>query len=256
MKKSITGTNNGGWVKLYRKVQESDLYRNLNSKQRDVMIQVLLMANHESHEWMWQGEIFKCEPGQFVTSLDSIKEKCAKDVTIQNIRTSLQILEKWHFLTNQSTKTGRIISIIKWAEYQTDEIKLTNKLTDNQQTVNKQLTPNKKDKNDKEYIRTLELTSEELKTLQVNYPTINVNSEYQSAKDWLLSTGKKYKDYAAFFRNWLRRSKPSTKSQPQYTWKPEYDNPKYVPVNDTNLKRIREEIKQKAIGELPKMGKG
>lgn len=251
MAKIPTGTNNGGWVKLYRKVQESDLYRNLNSKQRDVMIQVLLMANHESHEWMWQGQIFKCEPGQFVTSLDSIKEKCAKDVSIKNIRTSLLILEKWGFLANKSTKTGRLISVIKWAEYQDRDIQPAKEAANKGQTTGKQLATNKKDKNDKEYIHTLELTSEELKTLQANYPTINVNGEYQSAKDWLLSTGKKYKDYAAFFRNWLRRSKPSTKTQPQYTWKPEYDNPKYVPVNDANLKRIREEIKQKAIGELP-----
>lgn len=34
----------------------------------------------------------------------------------------------------------------------------------------------------------------------------DVELAYKTAKDWLLSTGKKYKDYEGFFRNWLRRT--------------------------------------------------
>jgi len=33
-----------GWIKLHRKILNSDMYRSLNSKQRDVMITLLLMA--------------------------------------------------------------------------------------------------------------------------------------------------------------------------------------------------------------------
>jgi len=142
---------NNGWVKLYRKLLESNMYKNLNAVQRDVMINCLLLANHQPNEWEWKGKIFECQPGQFITSLSSLKTKCAKDVTIQNIRTAIDKLEKWNFLTNESTKTGRLITIVNWDKYQhlENEInKATNKqLTNNQQTANKQLTINKNVKN-------------------------------------------------------------------------------------------------------------
>jgi hypothetical protein len=140
-----------GWIKLYRKTQNSDMYKNLNSVQRDVMINCLLLANHETSKWDWQGEIFECEPGQFITSLSNLKEVCAKDVSTQNIRTALKKLKKWNFLTNKSTKRGRLITIVNWEKYQaadTETNKATNKeVTKNQQSTNKALTTNKNYKN-------------------------------------------------------------------------------------------------------------
>lgn len=149
---------NNGWIKLHRKILSSDMYQSLNSKQRDILITLLLMANHKEKQWEYKGKIYTADPGQMVTSLESIKKNCAKDVTIQNIRTTLKKLETWGFLTNQSTKTGRLITIVNWRLYQDAEAE-TNKddnkeLTKNQQRANKELTTNKNDKrmikNDKE----------------------------------------------------------------------------------------------------------
>jgi len=142
-----------GWIKLYRKVFDSDMYKKLNSKQRDVMLTCLLLANHKEAKWEYKGEIYTVKPGQFITSLDSIKKHCASDVSLQNIRTSLKKLETWGFLTNKSTKTGRLITIVNWHLYQIEEEetnKETNKeLTKTSQRANKELTSNKNDKNDK-----------------------------------------------------------------------------------------------------------
>ena len=135
------------------------MYKALNSKQRDVMMQCLLLANHDENEWEWGAEIYRCRSGQFITSLESLSRKCASDVKVQSVRTSLLKLEKWGFLTNESTKTGRLITICKWETYQSeilDTNKGTNKgLTKSQQRANKELTTNKNvknDKNDKESI--------------------------------------------------------------------------------------------------------
>ena len=145
-----------GWIKLHRKIQESALYKNLNSKQRDVMLQLLMMANHKVNEWEWNGEIFKAHPGEFVTSIQSIKEHCASDVSVQSVRTALLKLEKWGFLTNKSTKDGRLISIINYSTYQSNGEETNNQsneeLTKHQQSSNKELTTNKNVKNDKKYI--------------------------------------------------------------------------------------------------------
>ncbi len=132
-----------GWIKLHRKLLNSDMYRSLNSTQRDVMIQVLLSANHKTNQWEWKGKLFKCKPGQFITSLKTLKNKCASNVTIQNIRTALIKLKTWQFLTNESTKTGRLITVLNWVAYQ--DIHEEDQQS-NQQTTNKQLTTNKNDK--------------------------------------------------------------------------------------------------------------
>ena len=97
------------------------MYQSLNSVQRDVMIQCLILANHEPNKWEWKGQIFTCHPGQFVTSLESLKKHCANGTTTKMIRTALLKLEKWEFLANDGAKTGRVITVINWHTYQAHE---------------------------------------------------------------------------------------------------------------------------------------
>ncbi len=107
-----------GWIKLHRKLSQSEMYRDLNAVQRDVMIQCLLMANHNEAEWEWKGQIHKCKPGQSKTSLEGIRQNCAKGTTIKMVRTALKKLEKWQFLASEGAKQGRIVTIINWSTYQ------------------------------------------------------------------------------------------------------------------------------------------
>ena len=143
-----------GWIKIHRKIKKSSMYKSFNSKQRDVMMQVLLKASYKEIEWEWEGEMYKLKPGQLITSLESIRKECANDVKIQSVRTALLKMEKWQFLTNESTKRGRLITIVKWEDYQGDDDdtnKVINKqLTNSQQTTNKQLTTIKNIKEGKE----------------------------------------------------------------------------------------------------------
>jgi len=76
------------------------------------------MANHTEKEWEWKDEIIKCQPGQFKTSLESIRKNCAKKTTTKMVRTALKKLEIWHFLANEGAKQGRIITICNWKSYQ------------------------------------------------------------------------------------------------------------------------------------------
>jgi len=103
------------------------------------------MVNYKENDWEWEGEIFTCKPGQVVTSLDSIMKNCACDVKVQSVRTALLKLEKWGFLTNVSTKTGRLITIINWEAYQAKEDEANKgdnkEPTKDQQSSNKEPTP-------------------------------------------------------------------------------------------------------------------
>lgn len=136
---------NQGWIKLHRKIKDSPLYKDCNSKQRDILINLLLMVNYVPNRWLFKGLEYEIKPGQVITSLESISNKCAKDVTVQNVRTALLKFEKYGFLTNKSTNKNRLITIVNWELYQNEE----EKQQTNQQAVNKQLTTIKEIKNEK-----------------------------------------------------------------------------------------------------------
>jgi hypothetical protein len=122
-----------------KSVPMTPMFKAMNASQRDVFWALVHIADRDRNikQWEWQGEVIMCKPGQFVTSLRDIKKLCAKDTTPQNIRTALKKLETWSFLTNESTKLGRLITITNPTDYQPDEKKLTKKLTKHQQSTNK-----------------------------------------------------------------------------------------------------------------------
>jgi hypothetical protein len=204
-----------GWIKLYRQLLNKAIWQCSTMEQKVILITLLLMANHEEKEWEWQGEKFKCKPGQFVTSLKSIAEKAGSDISIQNVRTAIAKFEKYEFLTNQSTKTGRLITIVNWELYQSQDSKLTKGLTKHQQSANKALTTNKNDKNDKKnnppivppvkksYAEFVTMTEDEYKKLLTKYGKEKTVKMIEILDNYKGASGKKYKsDYRAIL-NWV-----------------------------------------------------
>ena len=127
-----------GWICLHRNLLDKAIWRCSTPEQKSVLITLLLLASHKENQWIWKGEKFKCQPGQFISSLQSIAK--ASRCTVMNVRTSLLKFKKLQFLTNESTKAGRLISIVNWADYQEPNNrpnKDTNKeLTKHQQRAN------------------------------------------------------------------------------------------------------------------------
>lgn len=103
-----------GWVKLYRCLVEKCIWLQSTPEQKVILITLLTMANHKEKQWEWNGKKFDIMQGQFVTSLDQLAKKCGIGIRIQHVRTALVRFEKLEFLTNQSTKTGRLITIVNW----------------------------------------------------------------------------------------------------------------------------------------------
>ena len=135
-----------GYIKLYRELIIKPIWLKSTPEQKTVLITILLMANHNGCDWEWKGESFRVNPGQFVTSLESIKTKCGKGISVQNVRSSLKRFQKLDFLTNKSTKSGRLITIINWDSYQPCSEKPTKITTKRQQRGNKEVTPNKNER--------------------------------------------------------------------------------------------------------------
>lgn len=151
-----------GWIKLHRCLFSKAIWLQSTPEQKVILITLLGMANHSGREWEWKGKQFKAEPGMLVTSLESITSRCGKGISVQNVRSALTKFKKYEFLTEEVTKTGRLITILNWGIYQgadnsinkdtnnqvTNDQQSTNKeVTNSQQRGNKELTPNKNDKN-------------------------------------------------------------------------------------------------------------
>lgn len=128
-----------GWVKLYRELVDKPIWRTSTPAQKSILVTILLMANHEPNEWEWNREKFSITKGQFVTSLQSIANKCGKGISVQNVRTAISRFSDLEFLTCESTKMGRIITICNWCRYQPDKKEIN-------KGPNKPLTTNKNER--------------------------------------------------------------------------------------------------------------
>lgn len=110
-----------GWVSIYRELLDKAIWIESTPEQKTILITLLLMANHAPKKWEWKGEVYELQPGQFITSLDSIVKKAGKQISVKNVRTAIIRFEKMGFLANESTNKNRLITIANWDFYQGDE---------------------------------------------------------------------------------------------------------------------------------------
>ena len=111
----------GGFIKLHRSLLDDPVWEDSTPEQRVVFITLVSMANYKENTWVWKGERFTAKRGQLVTSLDKIAKKSGKGVSVKNVRSSIDKFEKFGFLANESAKTGRLITILNYDEFQTEE---------------------------------------------------------------------------------------------------------------------------------------
>lgn len=124
----------GGFIALHRQILDWEWYSDASTF--CLFLHLLLTANYV--EGRFKGRIIK--RGQLVTSLSTLST--SSGLSIQQTKTALKHLISTGEITNESTPEYRIITIVKYDEYQSPTKHLTNK----QQTTNKQ--SNKHETND------------------------------------------------------------------------------------------------------------
>lgn len=128
-----------GWVKLWRKLKDKGFYR--KSTYIHLWIHLLLSANHQQKEFVWNGNTIIIKEGQLLTGRKELSEQTGiPQTTIERI---LNYLENEHQIGQQKTTKYRLITIINWKDYQQMDSKVDNKRTTNGQ----QTDTNKNDKN-------------------------------------------------------------------------------------------------------------
>lgn len=133
----------GGFIVIHRKIIGWGWYTDSNTKA--LFLHCLLKANYEDKEWKG----IKIKRGSFITSLSKLSIETG--MSIQSVRTSLSKLESTGEVTNESTNRYRLITVVKYDDYQTllnkhgrnnkqTTSRATSKQQSKQQSGNKQVT--------------------------------------------------------------------------------------------------------------------
>ena len=127
------------FIKLYRKMLKWEWYDDINTCR--LFLHCLLRAEWQSGSWHG----IHYEAGQFITSLPNLAKET--NLSIQQVRTSLKHLISTGELTTNQQGTARIITVVKWDEYQGANRVPNREVTGNQQGANRELTACKEYKN-------------------------------------------------------------------------------------------------------------
>jgi len=142
-----------GWVKLHRETLEKAIWKCSTPEQKVIFVTIIMLANHKENQWIWKGKQFKCQPGQFITSIKSLANYGG--VTIKNVRTALLKFEKLEFLASEQASDGRLITVLNWDRYQNNEDNTGKQpgkpLAKGWQTPGKGVATNKKEEKEKEF---------------------------------------------------------------------------------------------------------
>ena len=136
------------WISIHRKFKDWQWYKNVNVK--TIFLHLLLKANFKDNYW---GNVL-VKRGQVVTSIEHLSDETG--LTVQQTRTAINKLKSTGEITIKSTSKYSLVTIEKYDFYQQSNKKTTNKLTNqitnNQQTKPEKLTINNNDNNNNIYL--------------------------------------------------------------------------------------------------------
>jgi hypothetical protein len=125
-----------GWIKLHRKTLDNPIVMK-DTDHFAVWMWLLLNATHSDYDTIYEGKRVTLKAGQFITGRKIIsKELKINESKIQRI---LKTFESEQQIEQQTNPRCRLISILRWTDYQLDE-------QQSEQQVNNKRTLNNKNK--------------------------------------------------------------------------------------------------------------
>jgi len=121
-----------GWIKLHRKTLDNPIVMK-DTDYFAVWMWLLLNATHSDHDTIYEGERLTLKAGQFITGRKIIsKELKINESKIQRILKTFEIEQQ---IEQQTNPRCRLISILRWSDYQLDEQQSEQQLN-NKRTLN------------------------------------------------------------------------------------------------------------------------
>ena len=202
-----------GWIKLHRKMLDNPVV----CKDADyvaIWVHILLSATHEDYETWFNGKTVTLHAGQVVLGRQVLSQKYR--VSESKVQRILSCLESEQLIEQQTTRHGRLISVVKWERYQKteqqNEQQLNNKRTTTEQQLNtKQEQKNKRTKEKDIYIHhhgefgNVKLTDEELEKLRRHYGETKTDAAIKFLDEYIADKGYKTKSKTHYLamRRWV-----------------------------------------------------
>lgn len=177
-----------GYVKLWRKLEDSDIFK--NEKALKIWIWILIRANHQENTVLFGRQKIHLNKGEFIMGLNKASEHL--NLAKSTIHFWVNYLKDLEMVELKKTNKYTIIKVKNWEDYQ-DTCTQT-ELQKNSKRTLKETNNNDKEciKNDKEYNG--ELSSQVKQVFDIFYNSINPSLNYgnntsRKACEWLI---KKY----------------------------------------------------------------
>lgn len=217
---------NNGFILLYRQITEWEWYQNPNTFR--LFLHCLLMANFT--DGRFEGKDIK--RGQFVTSLPSLAEQTK--LSIRQVRVALDHLIVTGELTNKSFTKFRIITVVNYDKYQSNDSQSDSQMTDKRQTNDSQMTDkcqqykkNNKEKREKGNNHSLFIkpTVDDIEAYCEEKGIYGFNAQkfidYYESNGWKVGRNK-MQDWKATIRTWIHNEHERQKAKSR-----EYDDLPY-----------------------------
>ena len=249
--------DNNGFIKLHRKITEWEWYHDTNTFR--LFLHILLKANFT--DGRFEGKVIR--RGQLVTSLPSLSKETG--LSIRNVRTALEHLNSTGELTDSRQPRYRVITVVKYDEYQAGDRRSDSQSTGNRQDTDSQPTGNRQQyKNNKNAIREeyknsptesvvtakrfLPPTPDEV-SLFCEENGLVVDAErfcdYYASKGWKVGSSP-MKDWKAACRNWAKRdagTAPATRAARKQS-ADNFDQRDYSSVPDDDMASLAAEMRR------------
>lgn len=210
-----------GYIKIDRKILGWEWYDDANTMR--IFLHCLLKANWKAAKWHG----ITIEPGQFVTSLPRLAEET--QLSVHQVRTALEHLKTTGEVADKGHSKFRIITVIKWNEYQVERQTSDRQVADKGQSSGRQVATieeykereeRKEGKNIKhiygEYSH-VRLTDQERDRLFDEYGEAETLKAIKFLDEYIQMKGYKAKDHNLALRKWVFKAvkEQEDKQKPQ-----------------------------------------
>lgn len=103
-----------GYVKIYRSLKNKGWYN--RSEAVHLWVHLIMEATHKDREYFWNGKTIMLKAGQFVTTRNKLSSETG--INRSSVDRWLKVFEIEHQLSQQTTNTSRLISILSYLDYQ------------------------------------------------------------------------------------------------------------------------------------------
>jgi len=209
----MSADTGSGYIRLHRKITQWEWYSNPNTFR--LFVHCLLKANFSDAKF--EGK--DVHRGQFVTSLDHLSKELGQSV--KQVRVSLDHLIRTGEVASQSFNRFRIITVVKYDDYQSEGKQNGSQMASKGQAEGKQRASkgqqykndnndknDKNEKNSKPLKRFVPPTLEEIEEYcheRQNHVSPYRFFDYYESVGWCVGkTGRQMKDWKAAVRTWER----------------------------------------------------